>query len=130
MVLVIIHHDQASDSRKIFGNFWGRADSNVSRWHFEIRLMIISAFAPAQPLRCLFHRRLANQATERLEARVPAPIKDLIARAASLEGVTLTDFVIASLQRNAAEFIREHEVLSLSVKDSASFAVIHRLLVP
>lgn len=67
-------------------------------------------------------RRPANPATERLEARVPAPIKDLIARAASLEGVTLTDFVIASLQRNAAEVIREHEVLSLSVKDSASFA--------
>jgi len=60
--------------------------------------------------------------TERLEARVPAPIKEMIAHAASLEGVTLTDFVIASLQKSAAEVVREHEVLKLSVKDSAVFA--------
>lgn len=60
--------------------------------------------------------------TERLEARVPAPIKELIGRAASLEGVTLTDFVIATLQRGAAEVVREHEVLKLSAKDSAAFA--------
>jgi uncharacterized protein (DUF1778 family) len=60
--------------------------------------------------------------TERLEARVPTPIKELIGRAASLEGVTLTDFVIATLQRSAAEVVREHEVLSLSVRDSAAFA--------
>jgi uncharacterized protein (DUF1778 family) len=60
--------------------------------------------------------------TERLEARVPTPIKELIGRAASLEGVTLTDFVIATLQRGAAEVVREHEVLKLSAKDSAAFA--------
>ena len=67
-------------------------------------------------------KRTAKPATERLEARVPAPIKELIGRAASLEGVTLTDFVIASLQRSAAEVVREHEVLNLSVRDSAAFA--------
>lgn len=60
--------------------------------------------------------------TERLEARVPAPIKELIGRAASLEGVSLTDYVIATLQKNAAMVVREHEVLNLSVKDSAAFA--------
>lgn len=67
-------------------------------------------------------KRSAKLTTERLEARVPAPIKDLIVRAASLEGVTLTDFVIATLQRSAAEVVREHEVLSLSVRDSVAFA--------
>ncbi len=67
-------------------------------------------------------KRPAKPTTERLEARVPAPIKDLIGRAASLEGVTLTDFVIATLQRSAAEVVREHEVLNLSVRDSAAFA--------
>lgn len=61
--------------------------------------------------------RTAKQTTERLEVRVPAPIKALIARAASLEGVTLTDFVIANLQRSAAEVVREHEVLKLSKND-------------
>ena len=66
--------------------------------------------------------RTANPRTERLEVRVPASVKTLIARAASHEGVTLTDFVIANLQRSAAEVVREHEVLNLSVKDSAAFA--------
>lgn len=64
----------------------------------------------------------AKPTTERLEARVPTQIKELIGRAASLEGVSLTDFVIASLQKSAAEVVREHEVLNLSVKDSAAFA--------
>lgn len=73
-------------------------------------------------MRATTTKRPAKPATERLEARVPAPIKDLIGRAASLEGVTLTDFVIATLQRSAAEVVREHEVLNLSVKDSTAFA--------
>jgi uncharacterized protein (DUF1778 family) len=67
-------------------------------------------------------KRPAKAKTERLEARVPAPIKELIGRAASLEGVTLTDYVIATLQRSAADVVREHEVLSLSARDSAAFA--------
>ncbi len=67
-------------------------------------------------------KQIAKPRTERLEARVPAPTKELIARAASLEGVTLTDFVIATLQKSAAEMVRKHEVLNLSVSDSAAFA--------
>lgn len=66
--------------------------------------------------------RSATARTERLEARVPIPIKELIGRAACLEGVSLTDFVISTLQKSAAEVVREHEVLNLSVKDSAVFA--------
>jgi len=64
----------------------------------------------------------SKQPTERLEARVPAPIKELIARAASLEGQTLTDYVIATLQKSATEVVREREILRLSVKDSEAFA--------
>ena len=73
-------------------------------------------------MRATTAKQPAKPTTERLEARVPTPIKDLIGRAASLEGVTLTDFVIATLQRSAAEVVREHEVLNLSVRDSAAFA--------
>lgn len=73
-------------------------------------------------MRATTAKRPAKPTTERLEARVPAPIKALIGRAASLAGVTLTDFVIATLQRSAAEVVREHEVLNLSVRDSAAFA--------
>lgn len=61
-------------------------------------------------------------ATERLEARVPTLIKELIGRAASLEGLTLTDYVIATLHKSAAEVVREHEILRLSVKDGQAFA--------
>jgi len=67
-------------------------------------------------------KRTAKQTTERLEARVPLPIKELIGRAASLEGLTLTDFVIATLQKGAAEVVREHDILSLTAKDSEAFA--------
>ncbi len=73
-------------------------------------------------MRATAAKRSAKPTTERLEARVPAPIKELIARAAALEGVSLTDFVIATLHQSAAKVLREHEVLNLSVKDSAAFA--------
>lgn len=63
-----------------------------------------------------------KQATERLEVRMPAPIKALIHRAALLEGQTLTDYVVSTLQKHAAEVIREHEILRLSVDDSEAFA--------
>ena len=60
--------------------------------------------------------------TERLEARVPVPIKSLIDRAAALEGRSLTDYVIATLERHAVKVVREHEILQLSTADSQAFA--------
>lgn len=60
--------------------------------------------------------------TERLEARVPLDLKRIIERAANLQGRSLTDFVIGSLEKSARETLREHEVLKLSVADSLIFA--------
>jgi len=60
--------------------------------------------------------------TERLEARVPLPIKCLIDRAAALEGRSLTDYVIATLERHAVKVVHEHEILQLSTADSHAFA--------
>ena len=60
--------------------------------------------------------------TERLEARVPFELKRVIERAANLQGRSLTDFVIGSLEKSARETLREHEVLKLSVEDSLAFA--------
>ena len=60
--------------------------------------------------------------TERLEARVPQPIKSLIDRAAALEGMSITDYVIATLERDAAKVVYEHEILQLTTADSQSFA--------
>ena len=59
--------------------------------------------------------------TERLEARITAEQKELFLKAAALNGRTLSDFVIASAYETAAKTIREHEVLTLSVRDRHVF---------
>jgi uncharacterized protein (DUF1778 family) len=58
---------------------------------------------------------------ERLEARVTAEQKAIFQRAADLEGRSLTDFVVRSLQDAAEETIRRHEVIKLSPEDSIAF---------
>lgn len=58
---------------------------------------------------------------ERLEARVTAEQKSLIERAAALQGRSVTDFVLTSVQDAARRAIEEHHQLSLSVRDSEAF---------
>jgi uncharacterized protein (DUF1778 family) len=58
---------------------------------------------------------------ERLETRVTAEQKSLIERAAALQGRTLTDFVLTSVQDAARRAIEEHQQLALSVSDSEAF---------
>ncbi|MGF7210239.1 uncharacterized protein (DUF1778 family) [Skermanella aerolata] len=58
---------------------------------------------------------------ERLETRVTADQKNLIERAAALQGRTVTDFVLTSVQDAARRAIEEHQRLALSVRDSETF---------
>ncbi|RTL81047.1 MAG: DUF1778 domain-containing protein [Hyphomicrobiales bacterium] len=58
---------------------------------------------------------------ERLEARVTAEQKRLIERAAALQGRTVTDFVLTSVQNAARRAIEEHEILNLSLRNSHAF---------
>jgi uncharacterized protein (DUF1778 family) len=58
---------------------------------------------------------------ERLETRVTAEQKSLIERAAALQGRTVTDFVLTSVQEAARRAIEEHQQLGLSVRDSEAF---------
>jgi len=58
---------------------------------------------------------------ERLETRVSAEQKRLIERAAALQGRTVTDFVLTSVQDAARRAIEEHSQLALSVNDSEAF---------
>ncbi len=58
---------------------------------------------------------------ERLETRVTADQKRLIEHAAALQGRSLTDFVLTSLQDAARRAIEEHQHLELSVRDSQVF---------
>ena len=58
---------------------------------------------------------------ERLETRVTAEQKKLIERAAALQGRTVTDFVLTSVQDAARRAIEEHSQLALSLHDSEAF---------
>ncbi|WFP74428.1 DUF1778 domain-containing protein [Mesorhizobium sp. WSM4906] len=58
---------------------------------------------------------------ERLEARITTDQKSLIEHAAALQGRTVTDFVLTSVQEAARRTIEEHQRLDLSVRDSRAF---------
>lgn len=58
---------------------------------------------------------------QRLETRVTADQKTLIEHAAALQGRTVTDFVLTSVQDAARRAIEEHQQLELSVRDSQAF---------
>lgn len=63
----------------------------------------------------------SRRRAERLEARVTREQKILLARAAALEGRSLTDFIVASAQDAAVETIARHELLKLSPRDQSAF---------
>lgn len=56
-----------------------------------------------------------------LEARISPEIKALWQKAADLEGRSLTDFVIASVQTVACKVIEQHKRLKLDLEDSEAF---------
>src|SRR6516162_7366890 len=58
---------------------------------------------------------------QRVEARVTAEQKTLIERAAALQGRTVSDFVLTSVQDAARRAIEEHQQLGLSMRDSEAF---------
>lgn len=60
-------------------------------------------------------------ASARLEARISPETKALIQKAADLQGQTLTDFVVASVQAEAYKVIERHQSLNLSREDSEAF---------
>lgn len=64
----------------------------------------------------------------RLEARISPDIKALWQQAAELEGRTLTDFVIASVQEAAYKTLEKHQILKLNQEDSE--ALVNALLNP
>lgn len=71
--------------------------------------------------RAVSKSKLGRTRAERLETRVTAEQKNLIERAAALQGRTITDFVLTSVQDAARRTIEEHQQLELSVRDSEAF---------
>lgn len=60
--------------------------------------------------------------TARLEARLPEAVHALLRQAASLQGRSLSDFVVNSAREAAERAIAEHEVIRLSLADQERFA--------
>ncbi len=65
--------------------------------------------------------RSGHPKDERLEARVSKEQKELFQHAADIQGRTLTDFMISSLQDAAVRTIQEYEVMTLSASDREVF---------
>lgn len=61
------------------------------------------------------------QKKERIEARITKEQKELFQRAAEIQGRTLTDFVVNSLQEAAGHAIKEFEMISLTDREREIF---------
>ena len=72
----------------------------------------------ADPASNMPRTRIRN---ERLETRVTAAQKILIEQAAALQGRSVTDFVLTSVQDAARRAIEDHQRLDLTVRDSRAF---------
>lgn len=59
---------------------------------------------------------------KRLDIRLSAEVKDLVQHAAAINGQSLSEYVLSRVQEAAKHDIHTHEVLTLSVRDSARFA--------
>jgi len=57
----------------------------------------------------------------RLDFRVKPEHKSLIEHAASVEGLTVTDFVVVTLVKAAHETIQRATLMTLSARDSTTF---------
>jgi len=66
----------------------------------------------------------ATPTEERLNVRLPADAKELIATAAAYSGLTLSGFVVATLTTHATTVIRERKALELSSRDHERFMAI------
>lgn len=62
------------------------------------------------------------QSTSRLEARIPTQIYDTMQRAAQLQGLSLTAYLIATAGEDAKRVVAEAEILRLSREDQIRFA--------
>lgn len=67
-------------------------------------------------------RTQAEQGTVRIDARIPANIKESLVMAAALEGRTQTDFLIAAVAEAARRTIAEHSVINLCLEDQHALA--------
>jgi uncharacterized protein (DUF1778 family) len=61
------------------------------------------------------------QREERIDLRLSAEMKTLLARAASYAGMSLSSFLVAIAADRARQIVAEHETLTLTPRDWAAF---------
>ncbi len=61
-------------------------------------------------------------ATARLEARISTELQSTLKRAAEIQGLTVTDFVISAVRDAAQQAIEQSSIIRLSVTDQECFA--------
>jgi len=64
---------------------------------------------------------VGRRKSNRLEARISAKEKELLKRAAELQGCSLTEFVVRSAQEAARKTLKEHQMMSLTARDTEAF---------
>lgn len=64
---------------------------------------------------------MATAKTKRLEARVTAELKELVERAAETAGLTVSDFIVSTLQPAAEKTIRNRYILELTERGTEAF---------
>ena len=62
-----------------------------------------------------------NTSTARLEARISKELHATLKRAAALQNITMTDFVVNAVREAARDAIERNEVLRLSIADQEHF---------
>ena len=63
-----------------------------------------------------------NTSTARLEARISKELHATLKRAAELQNVSMTDFIVNAVREAARNAIEQNEVLRLSMADQERFA--------
>ena len=63
-----------------------------------------------------------RQKTARLEARLPASVHALLQKAATIQGRTMTDFVVSAAREAAEDTISRHGAIELALEDQQRFA--------
>lgn len=65
---------------------------------------------------------MTTQANERIDLRTSPEIKDLIVRAASTAGISVSAFLLGAAQERAKQVLAEHEMVTLTARDWNAFA--------
>lgn len=58
----------------------------------------------------------------RIDARIPSHVKEIVTRAASIQGRSQTDFMIAALSEAAQKVIADNAVIQLCLADQKALA--------